>query len=577
MIHKTFTLVILFLISSFSLHSQNVNIQNAQVVGEKFYTTHIASQSKGNTHSLHLQSCKTNDSDTLFYIFNIDKQGYIIISADSSIFPVLAFSDEGNIMDIQQSPAFDYWMKNLSEQIIYIKQHLSPIHPAWRNSSLLNQTKGGNKFVSPLLSCKWNQNKDYNYFCPPQVNGPDGKCYAGCVATMMAQIMYYYKYPTNGQGTHNYNHPHYGTISSDFSKHTFDWPSMKNIIDSASKKAIAQLIYNCGVSVNMNYSPVNSSATFDDVLKGLVQNFNYSIRMKYVHRTDYNSDYLWNKLLMGSIDAGIPLIYEGNDPVEGGHAFVCDGYKDSCFFHFNWGWGGMGDGYYYISNLSINTAISFTNNQGAIINVVPYDFPYCQTNINITEQTGTIEDGSESSLYWNNTNCEWLLTNPDNSPINIEFTSFQTEENKDVLLIYDGDTSTAPLIGQFSGHLLPSKIQSAGKYLLLKFVTDSINQDEGWKLKYSSVSLSLKDIKHSNAFSIYPNPAQNTIFIENLSSIKSIKIEIINALGQIILTKNFPDKNETPLQIDLSELKTGIYFIKSTSFSGTNVQKFIKE
>jgi len=582
-ISKKVIFILLAVILTFTDYAQKVDLSTARLAAQKFSLTHFLSKNKGESSSVIFQSCSTNDNDTLFFIFNIDKAGFIIVSGDSSVFPVLAFSDEGAFNDSLSSPELNYWLNRLSRQISAAKNQKQPIpDQGWNTCLNKKQTKGATKSATPLLTTKWDQVTDYNFYCPPSSNGPGGKCYTGCVATAMAQIMYFYQYPQHGYGSNSYYHPHYGTISSDFSKVNFDWASMTTTIssqsDSQSIKSVACLIYNCGVAVDMDYSPSESGADVANAVTAFSQYFNYSLRLKLVNRSDYNSDIDWNNLLMSYIDRGIPILYEGIDPsVSGGHAFICDGYQDSCFFHFNWGWSGHYNGYYYISNLDPGQ-YNLSTSEGAILDIVPYDYPYCSKLVNITDSTGTFDDGSGYSYYWNNTDCEWLITSPDTNKINLVFTDFLTEENHDFLSIYDGSDTNATILGRFSGHTLPPVIQSSGNNLLLHFVTNDSIQDEGWTVNYSSVPTGITQYAVPGALMIYPDPANdflNIILPQNMKSDATLKI--YNTLGNLIRVKIINLSDQSAINMPVHELSSGLYYLIINSNNQTICKKFIKQ
>ncbi len=206
--------------------------------------------------------------------------------------------------------------------------------------------------------------------CPEDFDGPCERTYAGCVATAMAQVMFYYKYPLQGTGSHSYNDYPYGYQSANFGNTTYSWNSMENQIMGYNNPAIAELLYHCGVSVNMNYGPDGSSASSSYVVSALINYFNYSPSIDLVHRDSY-TDSEWKNILIENLDNKIPLYYDGYDEDQWvGHAFVCDGYQNEDYFHFNWGWSGYYNGYFYLDNLNVGGS-NFSSWQGAIIYIYP--------------------------------------------------------------------------------------------------------------------------------------------------------------------------------------------------------------
>jgi len=86
-------------------------------------------------------------------------------------------------------------------------------------------------------------------------------------------------------------------------------------------------------------------------------------------------------------------------------------------------------------------------------------------------------------------------------------------------------------------------------------------------------SLGNNDFEFDSYFSVYPNPAKNSLNVDIKKQIKVSSISIYNTLGQQILV--IPNAQYTK-QVDVSNLKTGNYFIKLTSDKGSSVGKFIK-
>ena len=209
--------------------------------------------------------------------------------------------------------------------------------------------------VEPLISTQWDQDAPYNELCPI-IDGEH--VWAGCVATAMAQLMNYYEWPQQGIGSHTYTciDP-YGwelTLSADFGSTTYDWDNMADIYDGSNSQAetsaVATLTYHCGVAVEMNYGPYGSGASSYAVPEALVNYFGYARDIEYRNRKLYSYSE-WLSMLKAEIDALRPVYYSAHSETGGGHAFLIDGYNTDGYFHVNWGWGGLSDGYYQIATL----------------------------------------------------------------------------------------------------------------------------------------------------------------------------------------------------------------------------------
>jgi len=389
------------------MHAQPVTLSKAILVAKNHWAAIEGSQMKkaisgaGKSEVISVIS-KTGSRDTLMYILNDTiSRKFVIVAADEGIWPIIGYSLTGSYNQNNQPPAFIEWIENTRKEIEYIKyNHIKPeskINQEWeRMTSLTYKSVETSNSVEPLLSTRWNQDCYFNEQCPGDVKGPCNHALTGCVATSMAQIMKYWNFPTNGSEVNNYTHPVYGNLSADFGATTYAWEQMPDTVKS-SNNAIATLMYHCGVSVNMDYGPDASNAS--EPLYALVNHFKYSPGAELALKFSY-SDVEWNNLLKAELDMNHPVWYRGNSAVNG-HAWVCDGYQGSDYFHFNWGWGGSQDGYFYLGSTNYNT------DQAAIIKLVPSTLPDGYKGFYLTEKSlimgvggGSISADISSSVNW---------------------------------------------------------------------------------------------------------------------------------------------------------------------------------
>lgn len=229
--------------------------------------------------------------------------------------------------------------------------------------------------VGPLLTTTWDQGQYYNSLCPADTNGPDGHALTGCVATAMAQIINYWGYPIHGRGTHSYDQEtnlFYGRHIVIFDSANYDFANMPNQLTTSSSpaqvNAVAQLMYHCGVAANMEYGPIESGAYNYDARAGMINFFRMSPNASYAERAEFNNSE-WENLLQSNIASSQPVYYIGYGG-HVGHSFVCDGYNSDGYLHFNFGWGGLSDGWY--RNTSINPSVyNFNSHQAAIVGISP--------------------------------------------------------------------------------------------------------------------------------------------------------------------------------------------------------------
>ncbi|MBO5956192.1 MAG: C10 family peptidase [Bacteroidales bacterium] len=395
---KRFVLVTLvMLLSVGQLLATHVDVNTAKSIGENYVRNNISSL-RGFQNSKHVLTISDDKGNACLYIFNIEDKGYYIVSADDRAKPVLAYSNEGCIDVNNILPAMAYYLEHYKNAISYaIENDLKAdveIENEWntvRTRGVAERNIG--KSVEPMVELKWNQVYPYSYFCPTDDNGPGGHVYVGCAADVMAMIMKYWNYPEKGTGSHSYVPEGYPTQSVDFSAAKYDWGNMPVQIFSSSPKkeieAIALLMYHCSVSVDMKYGAYASSGYSEMVPSAMNKYFSYTEKMSHLYRNQYDLNE-WEKLLRDNLDQGFPVYYAGSSPVSGGHAFLCDGYTEDGYFHFNWGWSGMYNGNFAIDALNPTNA-DYNVNQRAIFDVIPDYAHKCMPKSPVIEtETNTV-------------------------------------------------------------------------------------------------------------------------------------------------------------------------------------------
>ena len=103
----------------------------------------------------------------------------------------------------------------------------------------------------------------------------------------------------------------------------------------------------------------------------------------------------------------------------------------------------------------------------------------------LTSQTNTdgeIKSNSFGGSYSNNMDCRWNLSS--NAKIELAFLRFNTQLSNDFVKVYNGGSSSSPLIGTFSGSSLPSPIQSSSRNLYVKFTSDGSGTYKGFLAHY---------------------------------------------------------------------------------------------
>lgn len=481
------------LLTVFTLQAAEVTPERAARVAAGFYSS-LAPDAQAELSGITLvYTLKEQDAPCL-YIFNTGMQGFVMIAAEDEVYPVLGYSQESSWGLTALPPALEEWISGYRNQILLIRSESltsdASVQEAWHRYDITGSQGAGfqeSTVVGPLLTSKWDQGTYYNALCPADGMGPSGRALAGCVAVAMSQVMFYYRYPETGIGSSSYNHWSYGSLSANYGATSYRWEEMGNSSVGKSHLAISELLYHAGVSVEMDYGPSSSGAYSHTAAQSLKSHFGYDPSLTLVYKSSY-SDYNWAALLRTNLDAGNPMYYHGFG--SGGHAFNVDGYQNNDHFHFNWGWGGSYDGYFYVSSLHPGSN-DFTSGQGAIINFKPpvSQYPsFCNQHETITGMAGTLEDGSGPvANYQPMAECKWLLqpsTLTDH--ITLTFNRFSTETGNDVLLIYDGASEAAPLLATLSGDSVWPTLNSTGGALFLKFISNGTVNKQGWLISYEA-------------------------------------------------------------------------------------------
>lgn len=300
------------------------------------------------------------------YVFSNGK-GFVVAPADDSAAPVLGYSEDGDF-DTAGNPALNAWLGGYTRQIKFAASANAPTYEAVPQ-------RVQRPAIAPLTTTLWNQNAPYNDLCPLD-NGE--RSVTGCVATAMSQVMKYHNWPSKGNGTDSYSCLGQ-TLTFDYANTPFDWGNMTNTYSSSSstaqKNAVATLMYACGVAVHMDYTSDESGASSVMMAQQLISRFNYNKGLRMLMR-DFYGLAEWEDMVYADLAAGRPVLYDGQSG-EGGHQFICDGYSTDDYFHFNWGWGGMSDGYFLLTALDPMTmgiggsGAGFNYDQGAVIGLEP--------------------------------------------------------------------------------------------------------------------------------------------------------------------------------------------------------------
>ena len=349
------------------------------------------------------QSLPGHEEKTACYVFNADDgKGYVIVSGDDRTEQVLGYSPTGHIDPAAMPDNMKWYLGELAKEIASIDSNVAG------GSKKSIRRSPAKKAIGPLLTTRWDQDSPYNNMTPTVTtsNGKTEHCVTGCVATAMAQVMNFYKYPNATIA----DIPGYTSEENGFNIDAIpagakiDWNNMADTYNSNSTAAqcdaVAKLMYLCGVSVKMDYGLSGSGASIPT--SALVKYFGYGSQARTREKIDYSS-LEWFNLIYDELAEGYPLYSDG-----GSHAYVIDGYDGDNMFHFNWGWGSWYDGYYLLSAVceyypegSTGSTTEYTSGQRVI------------TGLRIpTGETPAVESSVQLYPGVNNNTLEVWLSHP---------------------------------------------------------------------------------------------------------------------------------------------------------------------
>ena len=408
-------LLILILSMAGVANAHPVDMNLAREVGAKFINANTRMNVTSGENLQLVTTYSTSHGDAAFHVFNTP-QGFVIVSADNCATPILGYSDEGRPFDPNNVPIqMQEYLQRFVEQIEYgIENQIEADETIAQQWTMVMQDGRLNPnrtttVVEPLLTTTWNQGCYYNSLCPEDPDGQCGHVWAGCVATAIGQIMNYWGYPSNGQGSHTYTPNGYPEQTANFGATSYEWSLMPNALTASSTStqinAVATLLYHIGVASDMNYGASGSGAYDSDAADALVNYFKYSEDQSLEYKRyrvfnpgigfyqwyDHYTDEEWLNMVKESLDLGRPVYYSAASGSDA-HAFVLDGYDANDYWHINWGWGGQGDAYFAYGALNV-TNYQFNTNPWMIRNIHPQCNPeaiYTITANSFPSGSGTV-------------------------------------------------------------------------------------------------------------------------------------------------------------------------------------------
>ena len=626
--------ILLFALVPFTVWGGPVDAERAERVARNFWNNYRDKDVAAQTEPMR---CANLRWDALYIFESTVTDGFVIVSADDRVQPILAYSFHNKVGSDNMSPELAWWLDGYQQQIALWRDEDEKTEPdvanTWsglENGEATSKDYHPSKRVDPMITTQWDQGSPYNLLCPTSTDGRNRRAVTGCVATAMAQVMKYWEYPVHGTGSHSYTPFHFsgnslfGPQTVDFSAATYDWNNMPNRLTSANsdaeKQAVALLMYHCGVAVEMEYGTSEQGGSgaylqpvpyldIANTLTGMIKYLGYSSNATAVSRAKYDGA-TWINMMREELRAGRPIIYAGGD-ASGGHCFICDGYGNMGYYHFNWGWSGIGDGDYILENLAPGSggigggSYNFTQNQEMLIGVQPpveddslciiRQFPYAQ-DFEMAATCWTAE-GTRLGHSWRQGDAEGVdgfysacivapnqgnsddhlytpyICTPGQYKISWQARSYAGMSTEYYTVSADSQQQISDTLydGNWVDRELFFEVRH-GDTLRIDFHYTSDGNSSGIMVDNMLIELiapsSITNCRNpETSCHLHPNPTRGIVHIESGEPI--LRVELLDISGRRMLTDSTPT-------INFTNLPAGIYILRVTTPSGTDTQRIMR-
>ena len=510
---RKLSVVLAVLMIAFSASAERVSYKDAEKAAKAYYHQTVNAFRATAWNDINL-TCVVNpnekDAKYNLYIFDVNEnEGFVVVSSDNQISPVLAYSFECPFNIDNMSPGQAAYMRHYSAANDYAQKNVTEfaatMQAEWADLLAYRPNMRATREVttSPVLleGIVWEQGWPFNCKCPEKSGGNSsmhGHAPVGCVATATCHVMKYWNWPATGQGSYTHSNTangHCGNITINFANQTYDWSAMPDDPSASENEEVGKICFHVGVGVKMSWGADGSGTQTFLIPSALKNYFKYSSDVAYKSKATV-SDANWRTMIIGQIDQKYPIIYSGTSYAAGaGHAWNCDGYQingSEYKFHMVWGWGAYGGNGFYTLDHLISTATAggdendFSDGQEIVYGIHPNtSFSACE-NMTITGSEGTFDDGSRANNYAPNKDCTYTINPECGSYVLAKFTKFDLAEG-DYVNVFEGDANSTDLLATFDKDNRPTgNITTVEGALTFKFHTDGSSEADGWKVDYKT-------------------------------------------------------------------------------------------
>ena len=336
-------------VSSLVVFAGNITTQQAETIARQFLKKNRPAVSNKAVSMAQREPLSIAADATAYYVFNVGEDaGYVMVNGSTFGPQVLAYAKKGAFNQTDMPDNMKAWLAGYADQIAYLEK-TGGVTQAPRQP---DQYIGG--AVAPLILSTWSQGYPYNMFCPTDPSTGNTSV-TGCVATALAQVINYYKYPSETiESIPSYTTSSLSITLPEIGITTLDWGNMLNSYNNgyndAQAQAVATLMKLCGQATEMDYSSTSSGAYTALDVRALTKYFGYDQTAQAIDRNAFSA-MEWETIIYEELAANRPVIYSGAS-TGGGHSFIVDGCDTNGYFHINWGWNGSCDNYFLLSVLN---------------------------------------------------------------------------------------------------------------------------------------------------------------------------------------------------------------------------------
>ena len=563
---RNLILLTVLVLTSCGIFAQSVSVQTAKKVANSYLqsvnqsTLKSASPNHEKDQFPLINSAVVN-KDTIYYVINdtINKS-FVIVAADNRVWPILAYSTSSNFNTRNLPPALADWMEMRKLEIAYVKTNnlKADIQTTSKwNELLAGQAVEDTTSVRPLTKTWWHQVHPYNGWCPsspliPKDSTYNGRAAAGCLPIAVAQLMKYWNFPKKGKGLNSYPNSTFGTQSVDFGAATYAWEQMTNNPNASGSlsKEVQKLIYHCGVAFDTEFGLAGSNSEYFSKDRW-IDFFNYSTEAQKFEREFFKgTDTDWENLIKAELNSYRPVWYVSTGTSSGNpsaHVYICDGYKNTNYFHFNWGWGldpKDTQWYFYLKSLTPGKSI-FNENHRMIIKLFPQGLPVANAGPDQTVKSLALVtlDGTQS-------------TDPEKGALTYQWVAPAGIKLNDSKLAKP--SFFAPFVKADTVFTLSLRVDNT----IANSTPDLV------KVLVKGLEMSTKSLTDFGV-QIYPNPTSGLVSIDGIPVTKNSTITLYSIDGKLILEKKNVSGNQ---KLDLSGQNPGSYLLIVNGHS-TLVQK----